>query len=100
VAATSRRRTAAEIGLSPRGLLKILSGTRPHPATLRKLEEWYAVHGAEMNGELSIPEALSALLAPLPPEPRAQAFREALTFFRGLYARNGVSPPAGFDELS
>lgn len=41
VEATSLRRTAREIGLSPTGLSKFLSGTKPYMKTLRKLRRWF-----------------------------------------------------------
>jgi hypothetical protein len=93
VAATSRRQVAAEVGLSPRGLLKFLEGARPHPATRDKLENWYADYRRQAGSEPTAAEALSVLLAGFPPGQRADAFQEARAFFHALYARNGLTPP-------
>lgn len=37
---TSIRAVALEIGMSPSGLHVFLEGSRPHPATVRKISEW------------------------------------------------------------
>ena len=41
---TSRRATAAEIGMSLTGFLAFLRGGKPHARTRQKLVEWYVAH--------------------------------------------------------
>lgn len=91
VRATSRRRTASEVGLSPRGLYKFLEGATPHPATVRKLEQWYRDHGS--SGDPSVLEALDVLISYLPQAQRAAGAAELTGLLREFYETHRVRPP-------
>ena len=77
VLATSLRQVARDVGMSPTGLRKFLSGTTPYSATRRKLEHWYVRHGRgpDLHSALS---AIQVLVQDLPPAERIQAMEEIL----------------------
>jgi len=77
VSATSLRQVAREVGMSPTGLRKFLSGASPYSATRRKLEHWYVRHGRgpDVHSALS---ALEVLVQDLPPADRIQAMEGIL----------------------
>lgn len=79
--ATSQRQAAREIGLSGTGFRAFLSGSEPHPGTLRKLNEWFVQRLASEDGEVSseaAAAALSLLVAHLPPGERNDAVQHLL----------------------
>ena len=79
--ATSQRQAACEIGLSGTGFRAFLNGSQPHPATLRKLNEWFVQKQASDQGEVSsdaAAAALSLLVAHLPPGERDAAVQHLL----------------------
>lgn len=92
---SSRRRVAAEIGLSPRGLWKFLEGSRPHPKTRLKLERWYreVIASRTDQDELSSAEALHVLVGGISPEHYSEALAQLVDFVTGLYARFHASVP-------
>jgi hypothetical protein len=95
VEATSRRATAREIGLTPRGLELFLSGAKPQAKTLAKLLSWYEQHVAAADGPpISEADAIRVLLRPLPPEARLQAHGRITEFLGALYSEAGVESPA------
>lgn len=94
VEATSRRATAREIGLTPRGLELFLGGAKPQSKTLAKLLAWYEQHIAEADGPpISGADAIRVLLRPLPPEVRLQAQERITEFLGSLYSEAGVELP-------
>ncbi len=98
VEATSRRATAREIGLTPRGLELFLSGAKPQSKTLAKLLAWYEQHVAEAEGPpISEVEAIRVLLRPLPCEARQQARERLVRSLAALYSDVGVPLPATLD---
>ncbi len=60
---TSLRQAARETGMSPTGLRKVLSGSRVHASTERKLLTWYLRHLAQQGdwGALDADTAAAAL---------------------------------------
>lgn len=79
--ATSQRQAAREIGLSGTGFRAFLSGSEPHPGTLRKLNEWFVQRLASEDGDVSseaAAAALSLLVAHLPPGEREHAVQHLL----------------------
>ena len=60
---TSLRQAARETGMSPTGLRKVLSGSRVHASTERKLLTWYLRHVAQQGdwGALDADTAAAAL---------------------------------------
>lgn len=93
---SSRRRVAAEIGLSPRGVWKFLEGSKPHPKTRQKLERWYReVVAASRTGQdgLSPAEALHVLVGGISPGHYSEALALLVDFVTGLYTRFHASLP-------
>ncbi len=91
--ATSQRQAAREIGLSGTGFRAFVDGTDPHPATVRKLTEWYVQRQAAA-GDVSADAglaALSLLVTHLPPGERADAARRVAEFVSTL--RSGGTAP-------
>lgn len=91
--ATSQRQAAREIGLSGTGFRAFVDGTEPHPATVRKLTEWYVQRHAAA-GEVSADAgfaALSLLVAHLPPGERVDAASRVAEFISTL--RSGETAP-------
>src|SRR6476661_8499936 len=73
VQATSLRRVAREIGMSPTGLRKFLDGTEPYTPTLHRLRVWYVRYAATPADEVAKEEASAALAVlthDLSPTPR------------------------------
>lgn len=62
VAKTSLRQAARETGMSPTGLRKVLSGSRVHASTERKLLTWYLRHLAQ-HGDWAALDADTAAAA-------------------------------------
>lgn len=100
VAATSLRRTADEIGLSPTGLQGFLSGSEPYAPTIQKLCEWYVREEAHKPIPLS-PEtaeaAISLLVRHLPEPHRVEAVRRILEIL--AQEGTGAIPPEWIELL-
>jgi len=102
VEATSLRRVAREIGMSPTGLRKFLDGTEPYTPTLHRLRVWYVRFAASPGHEVAREEASAALailthdLSPTPRRVAAGGMLDALT--RG-YEASGRARPAWLVDL-
>lgn len=92
---TSLRAVARDVGITHRGLSKILGGTRPQLQTRRKLDVWYTETFSRDEDPLEVSEALEVLLCGLPGEKRAVAYERTLAFLRGLYRELGGNLPEG-----
>lgn len=95
---TSLRQAARETGMSPTGLRKVLSGSRVHASTQRKLLMWYVRHVAQNAGAaLPDPETATAALALLTEGiPAAQRRTLVEAFVRGVdraYRGAGIPVP-------
>lgn len=96
--ATSQRQAAREIGLSGTGFRAFLDGTDPHPATIRKLTEWYVQHQVAGGGEVTLEAAeaaLSLLVAHLSAGERPDGMRRIAEFVASL---GGVSRPTWLQQ--
>ncbi len=89
VSAASLRQTAREVGMSPSGLQKFLDGSGPHPATRKKLEQWY-LRGGRVPDVQSVLSSLGVLVQDLPPAERIQAMDRALVALE--QSRTGKPP--------
>lgn len=61
VEATSLRRVARAVGITPMGLRYFLDGGEPRPATRRKLEEWFVREAANRGRDTHTEAELAAL---------------------------------------
>ncbi len=77
VSATSLRQVAREVGMSPTGLRKFLSGASPYSATRRKLERWYVRRGSAPDVHSAL-AALEVLVLDLPPSERIRAMERIM----------------------
>jgi len=95
IEATSLRNVAREIGMSASGLQKMVDGTQPYSATIRKLERWYVRDSREYRGNLSPGSAeavISVLLQDLPAKDRNAARVALLHTLRDCYSPRGTLP--------
>lgn len=95
--ATSLRAAAREIGMSWRGLEAFMEGTRPHPATVRKLTAWYLKRVAAGELEVSAEAAEAAftvLLSHIPAERRQAGLDRLTTCLREFCVSEGVALPS------
>jgi len=95
VEATSLRRVARAIGMSPMGLKHFIEGTQPYSATFRKLTAWYVVYQAGSGGfsAESVRGALTLLTDGLPEARRRHAERVVLDDLAKLHEELGTRPP-------
>ena len=77
VSATSLRQVARDVGMSPTGLWKFLSGATPYSATRKKVERWYVRRGGAPDVHTAL-AALEVLVQDLPPADRIQAMEGIL----------------------
>lgn len=102
VNATSLRRVAREVGMSPTGLRKFLDGTDPYSPTVHRLRVWYLQFANNPGPELE-KEAASAALAvlthDLSPTPRAEAADGVLDAVGRGYEQSGRRRPGWVSEL-
>ena len=77
VSATSLRHVAREVGMSPTGLQKFLSGAQPFSKTRKKLALWYARSGQAPDRHSAL-AALEVLVQDLPPAERQEAMERIL----------------------
>jgi hypothetical protein len=92
-AARSLRHAARQVGMSPTGLQKFLSGTVPADATCRKLERWAfarAAAGEPPTGAGAV-GALRHLAGALPPRLHVHAVDRLLSVLEAAYEGH---PPA------
>lgn len=95
VQATSLRKTAREIGLSPTGLQGFLDGTEPYAPTIQKLLEWHVREESRKGMELgadTADAALSLLVRHLPEPRRSEAVRAMLDLIRAKGTGEPVPP--------
>jgi hypothetical protein len=87
VGETSLRAAAEEVGLSWKGVDKILAGSDPYRPTVRKLTDWY-LRGAASKGEEPSAEtaqaALIVLVRHLPPAVQEEAVARMLSVLRAV----------------
>ncbi|MDQ4078043.1 MAG: hypothetical protein M3220_17570, partial [Chloroflexota bacterium] len=92
-----------EIGLSWKGIDKLLSGSEPHAATRQKLTAWYlrrtAASEDEADGE-TMHAALALMVRHLPPGHREEATATILSAVRNVGEANQVPEPKWLRELS
>ena len=89
VSATSLRQVARDVGMSPTGLRKFLSGASPFSATRRKLERWYVRRGRAPDVHSAL-AALEVLVLDLPPAERIGAMERIVDNMER--SRTGKSP--------
>lgn len=102
VAATSLRKVAREVGMSPTGLKKFLDGTAPYTATVHRLRVWYVRFGAVTVGELQPVDAsaaLEVLTHDLTATPRRDVANTVLDSIESGYVASGKSRPRWVSEL-
>ncbi|MBI4409145.1 MAG: hypothetical protein HY561_05525 [Gemmatimonadetes bacterium] len=103
VEATSLRQVAREIGMSPTGLHKFLTGATPYSATRRKLEHWYireesARYGAELSAEAAL-AALHVLVRDLPATRQTAALQRLTHSLMEIYREVRRPSPTWLREL-
>jgi hypothetical protein len=101
IEATSLRRVARDVRMSPMGLKHFVAGTQPYSATYRKLIAWYTVHQAEAGG-FSVDAARGAMKVMtdgLPEEARAAAAAAVIDVVLAQHAKAGTRPPAWLAAL-
>ncbi len=102
VRATSLRGTAREVGMTAPGITSFIEGTRPHPATLRKVEAWYVRMIAESGAGTRTEDAAAAifLLARDLPERRQRTAKlETVELYERLYDAAQGRRPTWLREL-
>jgi hypothetical protein len=94
VAERSLRHAARQVGMSPTGLQKFLSGTAPAESTCRKLERWAFERAA--RGEPPTPESALAVLrylaGALHPRRHAEAVGLLLAVLESAHGEAGAAP--------
>ncbi|HET7228839.1 MAG TPA: hypothetical protein VFJ16_02420 [Longimicrobium sp.] len=103
VQATSLRAVARQVGMSPSGLEKFLSGGTPYSRSRQKLQDWWEREGSRPRNEVSpegIEVAVGALVRDLPPEFRAEAVQRLIAALRDVYDEQGAAFPPWLDTLA
>jgi hypothetical protein len=101
IEATSLRKVARDVRMSPMGLKHFVGGTQPYSATYRKLIAWYTVHQAEAGG-FSVEAARGAMKVMtdgLPEEARAAAAVAVIDVVLAQHVKAGTRPPAWLAAL-
>ena len=102
VAATSLRKVAREVGMSPTGLKKFIDGTDPYSATVHRLRVWYVRYGTQHAAEIQTPDASAALAVlthELPETPARAVADTVLDSIEKGYELSGKSRPKWVSEL-
>jgi hypothetical protein len=102
VEATSLRRVAREIGMSPTGLRKFLDGTDPYAPTLHRLRVWFVRFAATPATEVAREEASAALAVlthDLSPTPKRIAANGVLDTLARGYDASGRARPGWLADL-
>ena len=99
VEASSLRETARQVGMSPSGLQKLLSGAEPYSATRQKLELWHSRSGRGTTPR-AVLASLATLVHELPPSERAAAKGEILASVREQFDRAGRGYPGWLAAVS
>ena len=103
VQATSLRSVARQVGMSPSGLDKFLTGGMPYQKSRRKLFDWLSRERGNLGAEHTVDgvaAALSSLVRDLPPDRRARALLALLDTLRGLYDTHTDHAPGWLGELA
>lgn len=97
VQATSLRAVARQVGMSPSGLDKFLSGGTPYTKSRRKLFDWLHRERHNLHSDLTadgMAAALGALVRDLAPDRREEALHTLLGTLRDVYgAQPDTAPP-------
>jgi len=101
VHSSSQRVVAEQIGLTHRGLAKLLDGSTPRENTRRKLLEWYVREGSAQRGpdETTARAALDVMLDGLPETRKAAATSRLINLVRKIHDQAGTQPPEWIDRL-
>jgi len=103
VQSTSLRSVARQVGMSPSGLEKFISGGSPYSRSREKLQEWWLREGSLPRSDVTtegVEAALGALLRDLPPRRRGAAMASLVRSLGELYAAQGGPGPPWLAELS
>jgi len=103
VEATSLRAVARQVGMSPSGLEKFLSGGTPYSRSRQKLQDWWEREGSRPHSEVSpegIEVAVGALVRDLPAEFRAEAIQRLIRALRDVYREQETVCPQWLDVLT
>jgi hypothetical protein len=103
VRATSLRAVARQVGMSPSGLEKFLSGGVPYQKSRRRLFEWLNREGASVPARVQgddVTSVLASLVRDLPAERRERALGALLDTLRSLYDAHAGAAPAWLGELT
>src|SRR5881628_1948936 len=89
VEASSLREVARDIGMSPSGLRKFLTGSQAYSATRRKLERWYvqrdaAPHAGALTGDAAL-RVVEVLVQELPPSRHLSTSERVLAALEEVY---------------
>lgn len=101
IEASSLRKVARAVGMSPMGLKHFAAGTDPYSATFRKLLAWYAVYRAEAGG-FSVETArgaLEVLTDGIPESGRARVKAALIDDVSKFHAEFRTRPPAWLAAL-
>lgn len=103
VQATSLRSVARQVGMSPSGLDKFLSGGTPYSKSRRKLFDWLQRERHNLHSGLTVDgmaAALGALVRDLPPDRREPALYALMGTLREVYGSHADAAPPWLGELS
>lgn len=103
VQATSLRSVARQVGMSPSGLDKFLSGAMPYQKSRRRLFDWLHRERNNLGADLTvdgIAAALGSLVRDLPPARRGHALDTLLGTLRGLYNEHTETSPPWLAEIT
>ncbi|HEX6751782.1 MAG TPA: hypothetical protein VF092_31095 [Longimicrobium sp.] len=103
VQATSLRSVARQVGMSPSGLEKFLSGGTPYARSRQKLQDWAEREGTRPRSDLTVEGvevAIGALVRDLPPEHRLEAIRRVVRSLQRVYDAQGPGRPEWLDRLA
>jgi hypothetical protein len=103
VEATSLRSVARQVGMSPTGLEKFLSGGTPYSRSRQKLQDWAEREGSKPRSDVTmegIEVAIGALVRDLPAEHRVEAIRRLVRSLQTVYEAEGAQPPEWLDRLA
>jgi hypothetical protein len=90
---SSLRQTATDIGMSWSGLRTFLNGTTPHPATVKKISDWYLrqAMATKADNMLTVEMALSVLAEHIAPSSRRIFKRAVLDLMSELPKRDLIA---------
>jgi transcriptional regulator with XRE-family HTH domain len=103
VQSTSLRSVARQVGMSPTGLEKFLSGGTPYSRSRQKLQEWAEREGGRPSSDMTVEGvevAIGALVRDLPAEHRLEAIRRLVRSLRQVYGLQAGAAPEWLDRLA